>query len=80
MFLLPGTFVSVGMLPNLNRNVNLKLNNERFTMQALFSMVFFDTKTNENGSETLTIGHEWWLFPLTILVFVTWITWQRHRT
>ena len=53
-------------------------------MQALFSMVFFDTKTNENGSEMLTIGRQWWLFPiitipLIILVLATWITWQWHR-
>jgi hypothetical protein len=47
-------------------------------------MVFFDTKTNEDGGELLTIGRQWWLFPmitipLTILVFATWMTWQRHR-
>ena len=53
-------------------------------MQALFSIVFFNMKTNKNGSETLTIGRQWWLFPiitipLIILVFATWITWQWHR-
>jgi len=53
-------------------------------MQALFSMVFFNTTTNENGIELLTIGRQWWLFPtitipLTVLVFATWVAWQRHR-
>ena len=53
-------------------------------MQALFSMVFFNTTTNENGIESLTIGRQWWLFPtitipLTVLVFTIWVSWQRHR-
>ena len=47
-------------------------------------MVFFDTKTNENGTESIIVGRQWWLFliitiPLTILVFATWIAWQRYR-
>ena len=53
-------------------------------MQALFSMVFFDTKTNGNGSQSLHVGSQWWLFPaitipLTILVFAVWVSWQRYR-
>ena len=52
--------------------------------QALFSMVFFDTKANENGSESIVVGRQWWLFPavtvpLTIVVFATWVGWQRYR-
>jgi len=47
-------------------------------------MEFFSTTTNENGIESLTIGRQWWLFPtitipLTVLVFATWVAWQRHR-
>ena len=53
-------------------------------MQALFSMVFFDTKTTGNGSQSLLVGSQWWLFPaitvpLTILVFAVWVLWQRYR-
>ena len=53
-------------------------------MQALFSMVFFDTKANDNGSESITVGRQWWLFPaitipLTFVVFATWVAWQRYR-
>ena len=82
MFFLPGTFVSVSMLPS-NHISNLRLTNESW-MQALFSMVFFNTTTNENGIESLTIGRQWWLFPtitipLTVLVFAIWVSWQRHR-
>ena len=81
MLFLPGTFVSVSMLPN--HISNLRLTNESW-MQALFSMVFFNTTTNENGIESLTIGRQWWLFPtitipLTVLVFAIWVSWQRHR-
>ena len=52
--------------------------------QALFSMVFFDNKSNGNGSESLLVGSQWWLFPaitipLTILVFAVWVSWQRYR-
>jgi hypothetical protein len=52
--------------------------------QALFSMVFFDRKANENGSESIIVGRQWWLFPaitipLTIVVFATWVAWQRYR-
>jgi hypothetical protein len=37
-------------------------------------MVFFNSKANESGSESLIVGRQWWLFPaitipLTILVF-----------
>jgi len=47
-------------------------------------MVFFDTKANDNGSESIVVGRQWWLFPavtipLTIVVFVTWVVWQRYR-
>ena len=53
-------------------------------LQALFSMVFFDTKVNDNGSESIIVGRQWWLFPaitipLTILVFALWVAWQRYR-
>ena len=48
-------------------------------------MVFFDTKTSENGRmELLIVGSQWWLFPvitipLTILVFVIWVRWQKYH-
>ena len=47
-------------------------------------MVFFDTKTNGNGGESLIVGSQWWLFPaitipLTVLVFAVWVSWQRYR-
>jgi len=53
-------------------------------VSALFSMVFFDSKPNESGRESLVVGRQWWLFPvitvpLTILVFTIWVAWQRHR-
>ena len=46
--------------------------------------MFFDTKANENGSESIVVGKQWWLFPavtipLTIVVFATWVVWQRYR-
>jgi hypothetical protein len=52
--------------------------------QALFSMVFFNAKPNGNGSESLLVGSQLWLFPaitipLTILVFAIWVFWQRYR-
>ncbi|KIM38870.1 hypothetical protein M413DRAFT_419836 [Hebeloma cylindrosporum] len=53
-------------------------------VSALFSMVFFDTQANGNGSESLLVGSQWWLFPaitipITILVFVIWLGWRRYR-
>jgi len=47
-------------------------------------MVFFDTKATDNGSESIIVGRQWWLFPaitipLTILVFALWVAWQRYR-
>ena len=47
-------------------------------------MVFFDTKTSDNGSESIIVGRQWWLFPtitipLTIVVFAIWVAWQRYR-
>ena len=47
-------------------------------------MIFFDTKTNDNGSESIIVGRQWWLFPaitipLTIFVFALWVAWQRYR-
>jgi len=53
-------------------------------VSALFGMVFFDSKSNESGSELLTVARQWWLFPaitipLTILVFAIWVAWQRYR-
>jgi len=53
-------------------------------LQALFSMVFFNTKATDNGSESIIVGRQWWLFPaitipLTVLVFALWVAWQRYR-
>jgi len=53
--------------------------------QALFSMVFFDTKANDDGSESIIVGRQWWLFPaitipLTVLVFALWVVWQRYSS
>jgi len=47
-------------------------------------MVFFDTKANDNGGESIIVSRQWWLFPaitipLTILVFSLWVAWQRYR-
>ena len=47
-------------------------------------MVFFDTKANESGNESIIVGRQWWLFPaitipLSILVFGLWVGWQRYR-
>ena len=47
-------------------------------------MVFFDTKANESGNESIIAGRQWWLFPaitipLTILVFGLWVGWQQYR-
>jgi hypothetical protein len=47
-------------------------------------MVFFDTKANDNGGESIIVGRQWWLFPtitipLTVLVFALWVAWQRYR-
>jgi ATP-dependent Zn protease len=47
-------------------------------------MVFFNVNPNESGGGSLVVGKQWWLFfvitiPLTILVFVVWFMWQRHR-
>jgi len=68
------------MRPNRYTKLNYYLKSH----QALFSMVFFDTKANENGSESIVVGRQWWLFPtitipLTIVVLVTWVVWQRYR-
>ena len=53
-------------------------------MQALFSMVFFDTKASDNGGESIIIGWQWWLFPtitilLMIMVFAIWVVWQQYQ-
>ncbi|KAF8148423.1 hypothetical protein B0H34DRAFT_736978 [Crassisporium funariophilum] len=52
-------------------------------VSALFSMVFFNFQSNSNGESFLALGPQWWLFPLitiplTIVVFGTWIFWQRN--
>ncbi|KAF8963524.1 hypothetical protein BDZ97DRAFT_1758596 [Flammula alnicola] len=49
-------------------------------VSALFSMVFFNT-TPDNS---LSVGPQWWIFlvitvPLTVVVFATWVLWQRYR-
>ena len=83
MFFLLGTFVSVSIYSNVMWNcVNEWMNESK--LQALFSMVFFDKKANNDGSESMIIGPQWWLFPaitipLTILVFTLWVAWQRYR-
>ena len=48
-------------------------------------MAFFDSKANGSGSESLIVGRQWWLFPvitipLTVLVFIIWVAWQRYRS
>ena len=47
-------------------------------------MTFFNASTDENNHSNLSVLPQWWYFPtatvpLTILVFICWITWQRHR-
>ncbi|PPR01784.1 hypothetical protein CVT24_001711 [Panaeolus cyanescens] len=54
-------------------------------VSALFSMVFFDTQSNESGQTKLSVAPQWWLFPsvtipLTAAVFAVWLIWQRRRT
>ncbi|KDR74750.1 hypothetical protein GALMADRAFT_280149 [Galerina marginata CBS 339.88] len=50
-------------------------------VSAIFSMAFFSS-SGEQGK--LGVAPLWWLFPaitipLTILVFLVWIFWRRHR-
>jgi len=51
---------------------------------ALFSMVFFNFQEDANGQEQFQVSKRWWYYvvttvPLTGLVFVVWIAWQRVR-
>ncbi|KAF8963510.1 hypothetical protein BDZ97DRAFT_1820257 [Flammula alnicola] len=53
-------------------------------VSALFSMVFFNSQTTATGQTILSVTPQWWLFPsitipLTILVFIIWLLWQRRR-
>ena len=52
--------------------------------QGLFNTVFFTTKADGNGNLQLTMAPYIWYFPtialpLTIIVFLTWVFWQRRR-
>ncbi|KAF9036325.1 hypothetical protein BJ165DRAFT_1409085 [Panaeolus papilionaceus] len=54
-------------------------------VSALFSMVFFNTQSNDSGQTNLSIAPQWWLFPtatipLTLAVFAVWVIWQRRRS
>ncbi|KAL2040003.1 hypothetical protein N7G274_007406 [Stereocaulon virgatum] len=53
-------------------------------ISAIFSMVFFNTATDDNGKPKLTVSPQWWYFPtitipLTIIVFAVWQWWRRRR-
>ncbi|KAL2054975.1 hypothetical protein ABVK25_004797 [Lepraria finkii] len=53
-------------------------------ISAIFSMVFFNTATDNNGKATLIVSPQWWYFPtitipLTIIVFIVWQWWRRQR-
>ncbi|CAA7270080.1 unnamed protein product [Cyclocybe aegerita] len=53
-------------------------------VSALFSMVFFNSESKEDGQLRLTVAPQWWLFPaiaipLTILVFIVWVVWRKRR-
>lgn len=79
MVFLPGTFISVGLNPDLGTSdCSLML------LKAIFSMAFFNAGTDEHGKATLEVSPLWWYFPtitipLTILVFVIWEVWRRKR-
>ena len=52
--------------------------------QAIFSMVFFYNVEDQHGTAKLAVMPQWWYFlaitiSLTILVFLTWIIWQRWK-
>ena len=47
-------------------------------------MTFFNAGVDASGKATLSVLPEWWYFPvatipLTVLVFICWIFWQRQR-
>jgi len=47
-------------------------------------MSFFSNEEDEKGHHRVVLGSQWWLFvavtvPLTVIVFGTWILWQRYR-
>jgi len=82
MFFLPGTFISVSPIPGLLK--------PPFTFrthhapQAIFSMTFFNFQQDSTGNQEFQVSDRWWYFlaatiPLTLLVFVVWIVWQRLR-
>ncbi|CAA7271269.1 unnamed protein product [Cyclocybe aegerita] len=53
-------------------------------VSALFSMVFFNSESKEDGQMRLIVAPQWWLFPaiailLTILVFIAWVVWRKRR-
>ena len=47
-------------------------------------MVFFDFQEDASGTQTFQVSDRWWYFlaatiPLTVIVFVVWIVWQKLR-
>lgn len=53
-------------------------------LQAIFSMVFFNSASDSNGRANVTVSPQWWYFiaitvPLTIVVFSVWVLWKRWR-
>lgn len=62
----------------------IAFNSQPRFVQALFSMVFFETSTLPDGRTSLSVGASWWLFPaitipLTIAVFAIWHIWRTRR-
>ncbi|KAF4612722.1 hypothetical protein D9613_011811 [Agrocybe pediades] len=52
-------------------------------VSGFFGMIFF-SEADAQGRQVLTVSPQWWLFPvitipLTVLVFVIWMIWQRRR-
>jgi surface polysaccharide O-acyltransferase-like enzyme len=77
MFFLPGTFISVRLLCKPLQTITNSL-------QAVFSMTFFNFQEDNTGNQQFQVSEKWWYFlaatiPLTIAVFLVWITWQKWR-
>jgi surface polysaccharide O-acyltransferase-like enzyme len=64
----------------------VKIDDGRFgtLLQAFFSMTFFNFQENNTGNQQFQVSDKWWYFvaatvPLTAVVFVIWIFWQKWR-
>ncbi|KAE9365450.1 hypothetical protein N431DRAFT_430947 [Stipitochalara longipes BDJ] len=53
-------------------------------ISAFFSMTFFNFQEDNTGNQQFQVSDKWWYFvaatvPLTAVVFVVWIFWQKWR-